>query len=62
MSIGGDIMTEHYENLIAGFLRKLEEMERRAGFYGSPDSVFLHVIDEYKDHFKNNGYYPKIQS
>ena len=57
MSIGGEIMEEHYDKLIQGFLIKLQAMEDRAGYYGSTESVFWHVIDEYKEHFKNNGIY-----
>lgn len=57
MSMGGEMMTEHYDKLIEEFLKKLEAMEKRAGYYGSVESAFWHVIDEYKEHFKNNGIY-----
>lgn len=57
MSLGGEIMNEHYDNLIQEFLVKLEKMEERAGYYYTTEGVFWHVIEEYKEHFRNNGIY-----
>lgn len=55
MSIGGEIMEEHYDKLIHDFLKKLEiRLEK------SDDDVYFavwNIIEEYKEHFKNNGIY-----
>lgn len=56
MSMGGDIMEEHYDKLIQDFLTKLKKMHM------IPDDpreklMIWNVIEKYKEHFKNNGIY-----
>lgn len=56
MSLGGDIMTEHYDELIQDFLVKLKKMHM------IPDDpyqklIIWQIIEKYKEHFKNNGIY-----
>lgn len=55
MSLGGDIMTEHYDELVQGFLKKLEDMKVHTGII--QEHLLLHIIREYRKHFKNNGIY-----
>lgn len=61
MSIGGEIMEEHYDKLIADFLKKLEERMKLP--FGGDMSGFAAmamlgwIIGQYKEHFKNNGVY-----
>lgn len=56
MSLGGDIVEEHYDRLVRDFLAKLEKMHM------IPDDpreklVIWKIIEKYKEHFKNNGIY-----
>lgn len=61
MSIGGEMMEEHYDKLIHEFLEKLKE--RASLPFGGDSSGFGQatmlswVIEKYKEHFKNNGIY-----
>lgn len=55
MSIGGEIMEEYYDKLIQKFLKKLE-----ARLAKSDDEAYFavwNIIEEYKEHFRNNGIY-----
>lgn len=61
MSLGGEIMEEHYDKLIQDFLKKLEDRAKLpfggdvAGF--AQATTLSWVIEKYKEHFKNNGIY-----
>ncbi len=55
MSLGGDIMTEHYDELIQDFYVKLAE---KGASSPEPDrSIIKEILKEFKEHFKNNGIY-----
>lgn len=55
MSMGGEMMEEHYDKLVQEFLVKLTEKGYKAP--ESERSIIKEIIEDYKTHFKNNGVY-----
>lgn len=56
MSIGGEIMEEHYDKLIREFLLELEAMRGNVPISDGALMLFM-IIKKYREYFKNNGIY-----